>query len=64
MNPQQFELVNLLSLALGLAIEERFSVLLEARAEGRGQCWRGAGHSMAWTGGLVDLSFAHEIEAD
>jgi hypothetical protein len=46
------------------AIEERFSVLLEARAEGRGQCWRGAGHSMAWTGGLVDLSFAHEIEAD
>ncbi len=42
------------------AIEDGYAFTFKARREGRGQPWRGADHSMAWTGGIIDANFEHE----
>ncbi|MCJ2068133.1 hypothetical protein MKK75_04790 [Methylobacterium sp. J-030] len=38
----------------------RYGLVFEACREGRGQVWRGAGHPMAWTGGLTEATAPHE----
>lgn len=43
------------------AIREGYVIEFEARPEGRGQKWRGAHHTMAWTSGLVEADLPHEI---
>lgn len=47
----------------GNAREVGWAIIFEARAEGRRQAWRGATHSMAWTGGVVDPVYSHELKA-
>ena len=39
------------------------AIIFEAAVEGRGQKWRGMGHSMAWTGGNVEADLPHERPA-
>ena len=41
--------------------EDGIAFVLKARKEGRGQHWRGADHGMAWTGGIVEATYPHEI---
>lgn len=48
----------------GKAIKDGFTLVLEARREGRGQKWRGAAHGMAWTGGIVGAGLPHERAND
>ena len=43
------------------ATEDGIAFVFEARKEGRGQRWRGANHGMAWTGGIVEATYPHEI---
>jgi hypothetical protein len=43
------------------AREAGVAFVFEAMKEGRGQLWRGEDHGMAWTGGIVDATYAHEI---
>jgi hypothetical protein len=38
------------------------SFVFEASPLGRGQSWRGPGHAMAYTSGIIDASFAHECD--
>jgi hypothetical protein len=45
---------------LGRAHENRIAFFIEAFPNGRGRVWRGADHSLAWAGGLVDADLAHE----
>jgi hypothetical protein len=45
----------------GMAIEDRYTFVFEARPEGRDQAWRGKHHGMAWTSGIIDASLPHEI---
>jgi hypothetical protein len=45
----------------GKAIEDGYVLVIEARRQGKGQPWRGADHGMAWTGGIVEASFVHEM---
>jgi hypothetical protein len=47
---------------LGKAHENRVAFFLEPSSEARGCPWRGADHSLAWTGGLVNASFPHELQ--
>jgi hypothetical protein len=46
----------------GASVLQGLAFTFEARKEGRDQLWRGADHAMAWTGGLVPASLAHEVE--
>ena len=43
------------------AIEDGFAFTFEAKKEGRGQNWRGLNYIMAWTSGIIDASFEHEL---
>lgn len=45
----------------GKAKGDGFDLIIESRSEGRNQVWRGAGHQMAWNGGIVDASLGHEL---
>jgi len=45
----------------GVAIEDGYILVIEAREEGRDQAWRGANHGMAWTGGVIEASLPHEV---
>lgn len=45
----------------GKAVEDGVALIFEARREGRGQSWRGKDHGMAWTGGIVEATFQHEV---
>jgi hypothetical protein len=41
--------------------EDRLVIIFEAYREARDQKWRGAGHGMAWTSGLIEPNFPHEV---
>ncbi|HEV2189017.1 MAG TPA: hypothetical protein VGR70_17540 [Stellaceae bacterium] len=45
----------------GKAHENRIAFFLEATPLGKGKPWRGAEHSLAWTGGLIEASLPHEL---
>lgn len=45
----------------GVATEHGYAFVFEAKREGRGQHWRGLDHLMAWTSGIIDVSFEHEL---
>ena len=38
-----------------------FAFIVKARLGGKGQKWRGAFHAMAWSSGLVEASYPHEM---
>jgi hypothetical protein len=46
---------------LGKAHENRIAFFLEPSSAARGRSWRGADHSLAWTGGIVEASLPHEL---
>jgi hypothetical protein len=48
---------------LDKAHQNRIAFFLEARPEAKGQAWRGAGFSLAWTGGLVEVALPHELRS-
>ncbi len=53
------------SVSWGEALAQtRYAIRFEARKEGRDRPWRGSNHGMAWTGGVVDGSFDHELNSD
>jgi hypothetical protein len=45
----------------GKARQDGFILVIRARTEGRGQPWRGADHGMAWTSGIIEATFPHEM---
>ena len=49
---------------LETASQTGYKIYFEAKADARGQAWRGAGHDMAWWSGLVDADSAHESASD
>jgi hypothetical protein len=45
------------------AKENGTAFTLEVKREGRGQAWRGVDHDRAWTGGIVEASYNHELSS-
>jgi hypothetical protein len=45
---------------LGKAHENRIAFFIQASPQARGKAWRGADHSLAWTGGLIEAGLPHE----
>ena len=42
--------------------ERGVAFVFEVRPEGRGKNWRGADHTMAWTSGIIDADYPHEVQ--